>query len=181
MSEPASPAAGERPGEYQSFPIVPLVAGCAVVVVLVVGVIMAVALRGGTTRDDEGGLADDVEVFTTVVLSSRPPERAYDHLAEACREQVTFEAFEDAVDEAREELERRFDLDLGTLAVAEVRTRDVADDRGEAAVSLEEIGLEELPVGEVFEATGWSAWAYESGVWRATDCAAPGGLVSLDL
>jgi hypothetical protein len=73
--------------------LVPVVVGAAVVVVLVVGLIMAIGLRGGAERDDASGLRSDVEVFTTVILSSRPPERAYDHLAEACREQITFDEF----------------------------------------------------------------------------------------
>jgi hypothetical protein len=169
------PTRGREP-----FPVVGLVAGCAVGLVVVIGVLMAVALRGGATRGDADGLATDVSVFTTVVLSSRPPERAYDHLSAECREQIDYPRFERAVTDARADIEEEFGIDLGLLAVAEVATRSVDDGRGEASVSFEEIGFDEIPVGEVFEATGWSTWAYESGLWRATDCTDPGDLVRLE-
>jgi hypothetical protein len=158
--------------------LVPVVVGAAVVVVLVVALIMAIGLRGGAKRDDASGLRSDVEGFTTVLLSSRPPERAYDHLAEACREQISFDEFAVAVDEARLSLEEEFDVELGRLAVAEVGTREVVDgETGRARVSLEEIGLDEIPVGDVFVATGWNDWVYEAGLWRASDCGRPGDLV----
>jgi hypothetical protein len=158
--------------------VVPVVVGAAVVVVLVVGVLMAIGLRGGAERDDASGLANDMTVFATVILSSRPPERAYDHLAEACRERLTFEEFEAAVEEARFKLEGNFDVELGRLAVAEVETREVVDgERGEARASFEEIGPDGIPVGEVFIGTGWSDWVYEAGLWRADSCGVPANLV----
>lgn len=174
MPEPPRPA---RPDAGRRVPVVGAVLGGAVVVVVVVGVLMAIGLRGGTTRDDADGLARDVEAFTMVVLSSRPPDRAYDHLSAECRDQISVEAFAAAVEEVRRALARRLDVDLGALAVAEVETRGVAGGRGEAAVAVEEIGVDEIPVGDPFELVGWSRWAYEAGLWRAIDCADPGGLV----
>ena len=67
-------------------------------------------------------------------------------------------------------LQDEFDVELGRLAVAEVATRDVVDgETGRAQVSLEEIGLDEIPVGDVFVATDWSDWVYEAGLWRASE------------
>jgi hypothetical protein len=75
-------------------------------------------------------------------------------------------------------LQDEFDVELGRLAVAAVGTREVVDgETGRARISLEEIGLDEIPVGDVFVATDWSDWVYEAGLWRASDCGRPGDLV----
>lgn len=170
------PSASGRP-----FPVVAAVAGGALVVVVVLAVVLAVGLRGGTARDNPDGLVDHVEIFTTVVLSSGEPERAYDHWSARCRDQVSYEQFEEAVDDSRRALEDELGIELGRLAVAEVDTRAVVDGSGEARVSLEEIGLDEIPVGDVFVATGWSDWVYEAGLWRAADCERPADLVAVEV
>jgi hypothetical protein len=170
MTDPATSESSSK--------VVPLVAGGAFVVVVIVAVVMAIGLRGGTASENADGLVDHVEIFTTVYLSSGSPDRAYDHWSSACRDQVGFDEFEQRVVASREALEEELGIDLGRLAVAEVDTRAVADGRGQAEVSLEEIGLDEIPVDDVFVATGWSDWVYEAGLWRAADCDRPGDLIS---
>jgi hypothetical protein len=142
----------------------------------VAAVLGAAGLLAACGGDDGGAsgqeaTAEGLEAFVRQAAPALIGGEAgtYELLSEACRAAVTEDAWEAQLELATGFLEA-FGVEIDTVSVGEVETRNVTATEGEASV---EILVDGKPFGEEAGLEGeatFDRYVYEGGSWRITDC-----------
>lgn len=123
---------------------------------------------GVTQPATEEGLRAAVAGWATAFIEN--PASTYGMLSAECRKEVTRSEWAGQMLFAVGMLQSFFEVELSDLSVGEVKVRNVTATMGEASVAL--LDASGNPVGDEGD---YTAYVYEDGMWRSTDCGGEDG------